>query len=47
MLILTRARGALRSTEEGLLSALRPAEAAQLRDLLIRVARSTGPSESC
>ncbi|WP_307793978.1 MarR family winged helix-turn-helix transcriptional regulator [Actinotalea soli] len=44
---LAGARDALRSTEEGLLSALRPAEADQLRDLLARVARSTDPAEAC
>ena len=44
---LTRARRALRSTEELLLGALAPEEAAQLRALLVRVARSTGPSEAC
>ncbi|MFC3688187.1 MarR family winged helix-turn-helix transcriptional regulator [Aquipuribacter hungaricus] len=47
MQALTRARGALRATEEQLLGALDPAEAAQLRALLVRVARSTDPSEPC
>lgn len=44
---LARARAALRATEELLLGALDPAEAAQLRTLLVRVARSTDPSEPC
>lgn len=44
---LTNARRALRSAEEQLLSALEPAEAAQLRALLVRVARSTDQAESC
>lgn len=40
-------RRALRSVEEQLLSALEPAETAQLRALLVRVARSTDQAESC
>jgi DNA-binding MarR family transcriptional regulator len=38
---------ALRSVEERLLSVLDPAETAQLRALLVRVARSTDEAESC
>jgi DNA-binding MarR family transcriptional regulator len=44
---LTVARQALRSVEEQLLGALGPAETAQLRALLVRVARSTAQAESC
>jgi DNA-binding MarR family transcriptional regulator len=40
-------RQALRSVEERLLSVLDPAETAQLRALLVRVARSTDEAESC
>lgn len=41
------ARRALRSVEEQLLTVLEPAETAQLRALLVRVARSTDQAESC
>ncbi len=44
---LTRARRALHSVEERLLGSLEPAETAQLRALLVRVARSTEQAESC
>jgi DNA-binding MarR family transcriptional regulator len=41
------ARRALRSVEDQLLGALDPAETAQLRALLVRVARSTDQAGSC
>ena len=44
---LSGARTALRAVEDAVLSALRPAEAAQLRGLLVRVARSTAQVEPC
>ncbi len=44
---LSSARRALHAAEDELLGALRPAEAAQLRALLVRVARSTDQVESC
>jgi DNA-binding MarR family transcriptional regulator len=44
---LTVVRRALRSVEKQLLSVLAPAENAQLRALLVRVARSTDQTETC
>ena len=44
---LTDTRCALRAVEERLLGALGPEEAAQLRGLLVRVARSTDEAEPC
>lgn len=44
---LASARRALRTAEDELLAALAPVEAAQLRALLVRVARSTDQAESC
>lgn len=41
------ARRALRAAEEQLLAALDPAETAQLRALLVRVARTTDQAEPC
>ena len=41
------ARRALRSVEEQLLGVLEPEETVRLRALLVRVARSTDPAESC
>lgn len=44
---LTVARRKLRSVEEQFMTALEPAESAQLRALLVRVARSTDDAEPC
>jgi DNA-binding MarR family transcriptional regulator len=44
---LAGARSALREVEDRLLGALDARENAQLRDLLARVARSTGPADAC